>query len=523
VGVLDGRIVGVDGGIEREPADRTVDARGATVLPGFVDAHTHLVWQGTAMRATDISGAGSVDEALHLVDAAARAAQGDWVDVGGYDQRGLGRHLTAADLDAVSHGHRVLVVHLSGHACVVNSAVLADVPAAELARARGVDRDGAGRATGLFLEMGQNLVREQRLPYSMAEVTDAIMRSTQLCARQGVTSCSEAGIGAGLFRHSPVELAAYQQLQRQGRLPIRVRLMVAGDFLHPLGHADRDTPDLGLDLGMHTGFGGDRLALGAVKLWLDGGMAARTAALTEPYVGTAGRGELAEDIEGYRDVVLAAHEAGWQLALHAIGDRAVDAALGLIEECLSRYPRADARPRIEHCGLVRPDQLDRLAAAGIIAVVQPTFLREWGEDYSAIMGAHRAGWLYRGRQFLDRGIRLSGSSDRPVTSGAPLEAISFMLTRRTRGGGLIGPDEAITIGEALRAYTADAAYACGTDDRVGSITVGRLADLCMLGADPHGTPPDRIGDIPVKATIVDGAAVFSDGDLFPPTLDGIAG
>ena len=290
--------------------------------------------------------------------------------------------------------------------------------------------------------------------------------------------------------------------------------MVTGDFLRPVVAAEADPTRLGIDLGIRTGFGGDRLGLGPIKLWLDGGMSTRTAALTEPY-GSGGVGELAENIGDYERIVVEAHAAGWQLALHAIGDRAIDAALDLIEEAQRRFPRTDCRPRIEHCGLVRPDQLPRLASAGVIPVVQPEFLYDFGDDYASVMGPSRADWLYRGQSFLDHGLRVAASSDRPVTTGAPMTALAFMTTRRSRSGRPIGAAEALTVHDALRAYTIDAAFACRVDDLVGSLRPGKRADLVVLGRDPLTTPPEQLADIAVKATLLDGRAVHSDGEIIP--------
>jgi predicted amidohydrolase YtcJ len=513
IGVWRGQIAGLDDDLAALSAEQVVDATGATVLPGFVDAHTHLAWQGVGMGAVDIAPAHDVEQALRIIDDAAGRPGSGWIDVAGYDQRVLGRHLTASDLDPVSHRRRLYVTHVSGHACVVNSAVLADLRAQALALdSPGVSRDSDGRPTGLFTEAAQNLVRELRLPYSLDELEDAIVRSTALCASQGVTFCGEAGLGAGLVQHSPVELAAYQRLAERDALPVRVQAMVTGDFLHPLGGAE---PDLrrGIDLGMRTGFGSDRLSLGPVKLWLDGGMSTRTAALSEPY-SVGGIGGLADDIGEYERIVVDAHAAGWQLALHAIGDRAVDVAVDLIEEARRRYPRADCRPRIEHCGLVRPDQLPRLAAVGVIPVIQPAFLYEFGDDYAAIMGAERARWMYRGQSFRDHGLRIAASSDRPVTAGAPLTAIAFMTARRSQSGQLIGAAEALTVHNALRAHTIDAAYACRVEHLVGSIRTGKRADLVLLDRDPLDTPPGQLADIAVKATLLDGRPVHSDGSIF---------
>lgn len=198
------------------------------------------------------------------------------------------------------------------------------------------------------------------------------------------------------------------------------------------------------------------------------------------------------------------HLAGWQLAVHAIGDRAADLALDALERAQGLRPRPDARHRIEHAGLIRPDQLPRFAALGLSAVVQPNFLRYFGDDYAAVMGPERAPWMYRGRGFLDHGVTLVGSSDRPVTDGSPLRAVQFMVERASLSGRAIGPDEAIGVQEALYAYTVGGAHACRWDDRAGSLTPGKRADLVVLADDPTRVETSRIGDIEVLDTYVDG-------------------
>jgi len=179
-------------------------------------------------------------------------------------------------------------------------------------------------------------------------------------------------------------------------------------------------------------------------------------------------------------------------------------ALDALDRAQRLHPRPDARHRIEHAGLIRPDQLPRLARLGATAVVQPNFLRSFGDDYATIMGERRAPWLYRGRGFLDHGIPLVGSSDRPVTDGSPLRAIQFMVERASSSGRSIGPDEGITVDEALHAYTVAGAFACHWEDSAGSLTPGKRADLAVLGDDPRSVEPSRIGGIDVVATFVDG-------------------
>ncbi|MFB7479116.1 amidohydrolase [Streptomyces anulatus] len=495
LGIWRGRVVGVDEAVTSLPAREVVDLGGATVLPGFIDSHVHLAWTGLKAGTPSVAPCEGVEDILSVVDAAARrpAPSGAWVDVAGYDQRALGRHLTAAELDRVSHGRKVFLMHDSGHACVVNTAVLELLP------------DGTPHENGFLAESAMTTARRLRLPYSQEELADAIELAARACLDEGITACAEAGIGGGLLGHSPVELGAYQLLRDRGRLPLRIQLMASGDTLRPrTTHADDGFPRA-LDLGLRTGFGDDWLSLGALKIYTDGGMMARTAALTSPYGGTADNvGRFQDDPGRIADLIVDGHLAGWQLAVHAIGDRAADLALDALERAQKLCPRPDARHRIEHAGLIRPDQLPRFAGLGVSAVVQPSFLRHFGDDYATVMGEERADWLYRGRGFLDHGVTLVGSSDRPVADGSPLRAIQFMVERASASGRLVGPDEAVTVDEALRACTVAGAHACRWEESAGALAPGMRADLVVLGDDPHRVDPSRIGDIEVVGTFVDG-------------------
>ena len=228
LGIWRGRIVGVDDAVAALPAAREVDLQGATVLPGFLDPHVHLAWAGLRASTPSIAPCERTDDVLAVIrDAARDRPAGAWVDVVGYDQRPLGRHLTVDDLDAVGEGRKIFVIHDSGHACVVSSAVLALLPA-------DVRHD-----RGLLAEGGMAAVRQLRLPYPVDELVDAIEVAGRECLAEGVTAVAEAGIGGGLITHSPIELAAYQRAFELGRLPLRVQVMVAGVALRPVARGPR--------------------------------------------------------------------------------------------------------------------------------------------------------------------------------------------------------------------------------------------------------------------------------------------
>ena len=515
--VAGGRITGLD---EIPPgAERVVDMRGATVLPGFHDAHNHMIGFGMSLGEVDIGSppVGSLDE---LYEAIARRAEttapGEWVIGSGYDQNKLGGHHPHRDaLDRAAPGRRVWLRHTSGHMCVVNSLVLADLgidaAATEVPGGR-VATDSGGRPAGLLEERAQLLVGSLVYPYPLAELTDAIARAAEQYLKEGVTSCTEAGIGGGWVAHSPAELAAYAAARDQGRLGVRVELMTAGEVLHPLGaHAD-DGLVAGLDLGIRTGFGDDWLRLGAVKIFADGSLVGRTAAMHDDFAGNgSGRGYLQADADALRAAIIAAHRSGWQVATHAIGDRAIDLALDAYAEALERYPRRDPRHRIEHFAVVQPRQVARAAELGVIAVPQGRFAAELGDGMLAAVGPDRHAWLYRQRSLLEAGMVLPGSSDRPVVAGAPLLGIDAMVNRRTSSGAPFNPGEAVTAEQALRAWTWGSAYASRQEHVKGSIAPGMLADLVVLSEDPTAVSPERIAGLEVLATIIGGLPRYDAG------------
>jgi len=517
VGIAHGRITALD---EIPPgAAHVVDLRGATVLPGFHDAHNHMIGFGMSLGEVDISSPpiGSLDE---LYAAIARRAEttepGEWVIGSGYDQNKLGGHHPDRDaLDRAAPGRRVWLRHTSGHMCVVNSLVLADLgieeAGTEIPGGR-VATDSGGRPTGLLEERAQLLVGSLVYPYPLAELTDAIARAASQYLKEGVTSCTEAGIGGGWVAHSPAELAAYAAARDQGRLGVRIELMPAREALHPLGAHREDGLDAGLDLGIGTGFGDDWLRLGAVKIFADGSLVGRTAAMHDPFAGNGdNRGYLQADADELRAAIIAAHRSGWQVATHAIGDRAVDLALDAYDEAITRYPRRDPRHRIEHFAVVQPRQVTRAAELGVIAVPQGRFAAELGDGMLAAVGPDRHAWLYRQRSLLEAGMVLPGSSDRPVVTGAPLLGIADMVNRRTASGAPFNPGEAVTARQALRAWTWGSAYASRQEHVKGSIAPGMLADLVVLSEDPTAVSPDRIAGLSVLATIVGGQPRYDAG------------
>ena len=507
------RVVAVD---EDVPAARTVDLDGAVVMPGFHDAHNHMAWFGLSLAEVDLRV--PTLEALYDAVAARAATLGpeEWVVGAGYDENKLGAHPDRDALDRAAGGRRVWLKHTSGHMCTVNGPLLADLGLAEAP----VDVPGGlvvvdddGRPTGLLQEQAQQLLNALVLPYPVSQLVDAIERAGRVYLSQGLTSVVEAGVGGGWIGKSPVEVAAYQAARDADRLPLRVELMVAADALHPLaGHATDDL-GVGLDLGIRTGLGDDRLRIGPTKVFSDGSLIGHTCALSEEFADTPGeRGYLQDTADALRARILDAHRSGWRVATHAIGDAAIDLVLDAYEEAQRRWPRPDVRHRIEHFGVSRPDQVARCARLGVVPVPQGRFVGEIGDGMLRALGPQRAGWAYRYRSLLDAGVVVPGSSDRPVVDGHPLLGMHDMVNRRTDSGADCGPDEAVSGLEALTAYTLGSAYASHTERDRGTIAVGKLADLAVLDEDPATCDPARIRDIEVLRTYLGGQEVWRADD-----------
>lgn len=507
VGVHAGRIVGVDEQLDGAVPQRRIDAQGGVVVPGFNDAHAHSVWFGLTLSELDLGRVQDLAEVYDLVSQrAAGAGPDDWIVAAGFNHMAVGgAHPGRLELDRAAGGRPVWIKNSSGHSCVVSSAVFERIGYPQsVADASGVRLGADGSPTGLLEENAMRLVQDLVLPYPNAEIEAALDRATRHYLTEGLCSVTDAGVAGGWIGHSPIELAAYQDAYDDGHLHTRMQPMVTSDALGPL--LDAAAGLRGLAGGMRTGLGDDRLRIGPVKVFVDGSLLGSTACVDEPYVGhPANHGSLQADAEEITDHALAAYAAGWSLAMHAIGDRAIDLAIDTIARAQELHGRRPVPNRIEHGGVLRPDQVTRIAAAGIVVVPQPHFITTYGDGMAALLGPERTRWSYRAKSLLDASIVLPGSSDRPVAPGAPLAVMQAAVLRLTESGAAYGPEERLTAAQALRAYTVGSAQATGAGDRKGRIRAGMLADLVILSDDPTTVEADRIATIDVEGTMVGGS------------------
>lgn len=517
VGVLGGRVVALDEETSGLGAARTLDCQGATVLPGFNDAHCHTAWYGLTLLTADLQNLpGGMAEVYERLRAAAVAQPPEgWVLANGFSHTDYdGAYPDIAVLDELAGGRPVLIREVSGHASIANTRAL------ELAGALSpgfadpvgghVARDADGRPTGLLEDRAQSLVQDLVKPYSRATLVEAIDRATAEYARQGITSFGDAGIAAGWIGHSPIELDAYLTARQQHRLHARAQLMPTVDALQSVAANPDDDLRLGLDLGLRTGFGDRYLSIGPVKIFMDGAISSRTAALTRNYRGQDSPGFLQDDAETLRRQIMDAAASGWSVAVHAIGDLAVDQAVRTLVEAQDRFGAPPAPHRIEHAAVMADEQLPVLASHGIAVTPQSSFFEAAGDAMADVLPDGFAERTWRAASFLRAGVMLAGSSDRPCGEGSPLRSIQAYVDRRTRSGRVFGsPEERLTPLQAVQAYTRGSALASGHGLWKGTLAPGMAADMVVLGADPLSCDPSTIADIDVLATVVAGDITHS--------------
>lgn len=530
MGILGGRIVGFDEELVGCTADFVEDFGDACITPGFIDAHCHTTWWGLGLSALDLSAARGLEELYAMLESEMRKLAGRpgvWLNGTGFNHKHHdGLFPDIKRLDAITGDRPLYLRHVSGHASITNSATLALAGALEPGFADPVGgavvRDAHGSPTGLVEEAAQGIIQKMLLPYSVDQIVGALDAATGRYAAEGITSFTEAGIGGGWIGHSPVEITAYQRALAAGKLHARAQLMPALDALRDQESHAADAhgtgTGLGLDLGIVAGFGNEHLSLGPVKVFMDGSLLGATAAVTEDYCGHQhNTGYLLDDAQAYRDRISAAYRAGWPVALHAIGDAAIDLAIEIIAGLQQRHGPNALPNRIEHFGIARPDQVASVARHGIAVTPQASFIGPLGDQFAKLVGPEREGWLYRGQSLLDAGVLVAGSSDLPVADNNVRRAMASAVDRRTEKGKVLGgAAECLSPLEALRLYTVNAAKATGLFADRGSLVRGKLADFVVLSGSPLRVPD--IGALQVLRTYVGGTPSHASADTTEPAI-----
>lgn len=520
VAVRGDEVVGVGSSIEiglmAGPGTRVVDLEGRTMTPGFYAPHDHFPWAGAiAVTTVNLNSPpmGPVENIEGLVDAlrekAGETPAGEWIQGWGYDDTLLEdqRHPNRHDLDRVSTEHPIYISHTSGHLGVANTMALgmAGITAGTQPPPGGVIRHEAdtGEPDGVLEETAAWMVMGIVPPATVEQKLEGFRRAVQIYVEQGVTTTVITGGTA----ENVVDL---QMARREGLLSLRVVTMVS--------KAAPGFPSPAEAGGFVSGFGDNRLKLGGIKIVQDGSNQGFTGYFTEPYHTPFNgdpewRGYPARSREDLTAMVKGLHRSGYQIAIHGNGDAAIDDIIHAFREAQRDFPREDARHRIEHCQMVRKDQLDEIAELGITPSFFVGHVFYWGDRHRDIfMGPERAAGISPLQSSIDRGIRFTVHDDTPVTPVDPLQLIWVSVNRLTRSDRVLGPEERVSPLDAMRAMTIDAAWQNFEEDIKGSIEPGKLADLVILSDNPLTVDPLTIREIQVLETIVGGETVYRRGD-----------
>lgn len=471
----------------RKHETRVIDCQGKTILPGFIDAHFHLLGFAESLVTLNLEsliGVYSISDMQEKVrEVANKQPPGTWIRGRGYHEFSLAekRHPTRWDLDEVAPSHPIKLTHRSGGAHVLNSQALALVG---ISKETGdppeglIDRDlETGEPTGLLYNMGDDLAKKiPPLDHDQMEV--GIKRANQELCKLGITSIHDVS-----SRNDRGRWGEFQNWKKQGAIKSRIKMVLGWDgFKDCLEHP------------FSYGVDEQQLRPEGVKMILHE---------------TTGR--LSPSQEELNERVLRIHRSGFQTVLHAVEEKTIEAACEAIEYALKHFPRPDHRHRIEHCSVCPPSLAKRIASLGIAVVTQPPFIYYNGSRYLRTVPEAQSKHLYPFGTLVNEAVHVAGSSDSPIVPPNPMIGVYAACSRRTDLGEMVSPEQGLSPEEALRMYTAEAARAGFDEMTKGSIAPGQLADLVVLSADPTVVPIDEIKEIEVDMTLVNGEIVWEKG------------
>ena len=495
---------------------RVIDLGGRTAIPGIVDSHCHP--DGYAARVArwqDVSPAyiQSRESLLARIESVCEGlGDGEWFLGYRLNENKSGGYPSLAELDHAGQGRPVFILRTDGHLALANSAaflacgIAGDAPDPDFGcfdrHPRGGGFTGLMRetATHLFLDHIHGTDTPEGVAIGLGTVFDEFLS-------HGVTTVYNSLTGS-------VGIQAYQQLHDSGGLPLRVGIIISG--------REEGLAEAYVRAGIRSGFGDDWLRIIGVEWCPDCSTSGRTAAYYEPYQGTPAAGEtqsntgiILYELEDLKRRATAAHKAGLQVMVEGVGDRGIDFALDVIEAALQAHPRSDHRMRVEHCCYVTPKILDRIEGLGVVDSSATGFMYELGDAYRSNRGVDAMAWMWPHRSLIDRGVPAPGHSDAWICSPNPFTAMWSMVNRKTDTGQSLDASQAVSITEALRAYTTLGAFAGREENIKGSLEPGKLADVAVLDRNIFSIPADEIRDVQVDMTIVGGVVRYQRGRFDP--------
>ncbi|MBK5501763.1 amidohydrolase [Peribacillus sp. TH14] len=482
---------------------KVIDLQGKTLLPGFIDAHIHLILYGVNQLAVSCKDEHikSIEDLLNdLKEKASTIPKGEWIRAWGFNETVVKekRYPTIAELDAISVEHPIIVSRTCSHISVVNSKALEIAKINEKSENPTggiIEKDKTGRFTGRLIETA-NMIMTEIASYTESELMKAVKIASEHFVAAGITSIHEAGA------YGPESFRLLQQAVKSKDIRVRIYAMIGSlnnshEFVNKM-----------VEAGVVTGTGDERFKIGPAKLFTDGSSTGPTIATRETYSSDPDNfGILYYSEEEIYQVLGQAHKKGYQITVHAQGDRAIEMYLNCVEKALEESPRKDHRHRIEHAGISSPDLQERMKNLELIPIPNPPFPYEFGDIYIQHYG-NRVNHMYAVRDFIDNGIIAAGGSDAPVTDYNPLLGIHVAVNRRSQSGSEIGVAQSISVMEAIKLYTWNGAYTSFEEDIKGSIEVGKLADFVVLTDSILKVNPLHIKDLQVESTIIDGEILY---------------
>jgi predicted amidohydrolase YtcJ len=495
-----------------------LDLQGATLLPGFIDTHSHLLMYGQMLNYVDCRSPNNkdIEEIKNKIrEKANNTKPGDWIMGWGYDDTLLKdkRHPARYDLDQAAPNHPVFIRHISGHFGAANSKALELAGINEdIVNPHGgfFTRDTNGKLDGVIHEIP---ALEYIFPVLPAPTSDEQIANIENAAKvylsQGITTCTDAGVG---LDRGIEELNAHIAAINSGKNPMNMRLMILHHLLRDGSPFSGYTANqLDFELKRRTK---NKVSLDSAKLFQDGSIQGLTGALREPYFcDETIKGELLHGQEKFAEEIVDLHERGFRIAIHGNGDRAIGSILEAFDYVLSKSPKEDHRHRIEHVQTATSEDLDTMQRLGVAASFFINHVYFWGERHRKIfLGEERASRINPLADAVERNLLFTLHSDCPITPISPLFSVWAAVNRITMEGNALGDNQKIDVLQALKSMTSYGAMLNFEEDTTGSIEIGKKGDFVVLGADPLTCPKMYIKDIPVLATIISGKVVWENAE-----------